>query len=516
MVFLLACVLALDTADLGSIGAIAGKLEHSLALSNTQLGLLAAAPSICSALATVPMGVVVDRSRRVRLLWITMLAWSVIEAISGASQSFATLLALRVALGAATAAATPAVASLVGDLFPGSERGRIWGMILSGELIGSAFGYLVAGEVATLGSGSWGYAFYALAVPSFLAAMAVRRGLVEPARGGRGRLRPGATEFITGDDAAPARGTATCSDEFDETKAQEKVEEQRISPRPALVLRSDPEAMGLWRATIYILRIRTNLVLIAASALGYFYFTGVTTFGLVYFQGRYHLAHAPATLLLMLLGIGGLVGVLVGGRLADRWLERGNVDSRIIVGAGSFALAALFFLPGLLAARVVISLPLFILAAAAFGARNPPLDAARLDIMHHRLWGRAEAIRMLLRRSMTAAAPIVFGLIADRLAVPRAHASPGGAHGFGANANAQGLRLAFLVLLITLVLGGILTYLATRTYPSDVATALASESETTSDGGEARSDGLPDRSPLGCARARTGGRRSWLRHKTPG
>jgi MFS family permease len=485
VVLLLACVLGLDTADLGSVGAIAGKLEHSLALSNTELGLLAATPSICSALATVPMGVLVDRSPRVRLLWITMLTWSVAEMLSGAAQSFAMLLLIRVALGAATAAATPAVASLVGDLFPARERARIWGLILGGELVGAAFGYLIAGEAATLGSGSWRYAFYALALPSFLGAVAVRRWLPEPARGGRSRLRPGATRFVTAADAAPGRGPAGESDAFEETKAQEKVAEKGMAPVQALVLRSDPEAMSLWRATTYILRIRTNLVLIAASALGYFYFTGVTTFGLVYFQGRYHLAHGTATLLVMLVGVGGLVGVLVGGRLADRWLERGNVNSRIIVAAGSFALAALFFLPGLLTASVAISLPLFMLAGIAFGARNPPLDAARLDIMHHRLWGRAEAVRTLLRRSMTAAAPVVFGLIADQLAVPQAHASPSGAHGFAANTSAQGLRLAFLVLLITLALGGILTYVATRTYPRDVATGLASEAQTRSDDGEA-------------------------------
>jgi MFS family permease len=480
VVFLLACVLGLDMADLGSVGAIAGRLEHSLALSNTQLGLLAAAPSVCSALATVPMGVLVDRTVRVRLLWITMLAWSTAEALSGFSQSFLMLLVIRLLLGVATAAAFPAVASLVGDLFPGGERGRIWGLILSGELIGAAFGYLIAGEAATLGSGSWRYAFSVLAVPGLLGAVAVRRWLPEPVRGGRSCLRPGATRFIAAGDISPdTADAAQCEEQFEETKAQEQVEEQRVAPIAGLVLDSDPGAMRLWRATVYTLRVRTNLVLIIASALGYFYFTGVSTFGLVLFEGRYGLAHSLATLLLMLVGAGGLVGVIAGGRLADRWLERGNVNSRIIVGAASFALAALLFLPGLLSRTVAVSLPLFILTGIAFGARNPPLDAARLDIMHHRLWGRAEAIRTLLRRTATAAAPIVFGLVADALA-RGVHSGSNDAHGFGANASAHGLQLAFLILLATLALGGALTLIATRTYPRDVATALASEAETTS------------------------------------
>jgi hypothetical protein len=76
----------------------------------------------------------------------------------------------------------------------------------------------------------------------------------------------------------------------------------------------------------------------------------------------------------------------------------GRLNSRIIVGAASFCLAALLFLPGLMAGALAVSLPLFILTGVAFGARTPPLDAARLDIMRHRLWGRAEAVRTFLRR----------------------------------------------------------------------------------------------------------------------
>jgi MFS family permease len=435
---------------------------------------------------TLPMGVLVDWSTRVRLLWISMFAWAAGEGLSGLSDSFEMLLLIRIGLGATTAAALPAVASLVGDLFPGGERGRIWGLILSGELIGAAFGYVIAGEAATVGSGSWRYAFYVLAVPSFLGALTVRSWLPEPARGGRGALPRGSTRFITAPDAPSGAGAPPGDDEFHASKAQETVEERRVAPARSRVLHHDPEAMSLWGAACYILRIPTNVVLIIASALGYFYFTGVTTFGLVYFEERYNVAHGTATLLMALLGAGGLVGVIVGGRMANSRLRQGDVNSWIVMGALSFALAAVLFLPGPLSTRVAISLPLFILAGAAFGARNPPLDAARLDSMHHRLWGRAEAVRTLLRRTMTAGAPILFGLLADQLVRPRAHLAPGDAHGFGANANANGLHLAFLILLVTLALGGILTFLATRTYARDTATALASEAETASDGHSTR------------------------------
>jgi MFS family permease len=74
------------------------------------------------------------------------------------------------------------VASLTDDLFPGAERGRIFGYILSGELIGAAFGFLVSGDVAAVLS--WRYSFWVLAVPGVALAVAISRLLPEPARGG--------------------------------------------------------------------------------------------------------------------------------------------------------------------------------------------------------------------------------------------------------------------------------------------------------------------------------------------
>jgi predicted MFS family arabinose efflux permease len=100
--------------------------------------------------------------------------------------------------------------------------------------------------------------------------------------------------------------------------AQRRVEDLGVEPNEGLVLHENPARMGAWTATRYVLRIPTNLVLIASSALGYFYLTGVQTFGVVYFRGEYGVSQSPASLLLVLIGAGGLVGVVLGGRLADR------------------------------------------------------------------------------------------------------------------------------------------------------------------------------------------------------
>lgn len=261
--------------------------------------------------------------------------------------------------------------------------------------------------------------------------------------------------------------------------AQRKIDEQNVPPDPDLVLHADPTRMTLWKAARYVLRVRTNVILIVASALGYFYFTGVQTFGLVLFSGRYGVSRAAATLLLGILGAGALVGVIAGGRLADRLVHRGKVNGRIIVGGMSYMLAAAAFLVALIGHSLWFSMPFYIGAAAAFAARNPALDAARLDVMHHALWGRAEAVRTSLRRVVVAMAPLLFGVLADLLASSRGRSTT--QHGFGANASVEGLWWAFLLLLAALALSGLLTLRALRTYPRDVATAVASEDATRSE-----------------------------------
>src|SRR5919199_1937881 len=71
-----------------------------------------------------------------------------------------------------------------------AERGRIYGYIISGELIGSAIGFAVTGGIAAL---SWRAAFVILALPAFVLGWLVFK-LPEPARGGASPLASPAAE----------------------------------------------------------------------------------------------------------------------------------------------------------------------------------------------------------------------------------------------------------------------------------------------------------------------------------
>ncbi|WP_169733704.1 MFS transporter [Mycobacterium genavense] len=206
------------------MGALVVPLTQSLHINNIQVGLLVTVSTGVGAVATLLAGPLADRTVRVRLLWIALLVCSAAMALSAASPSYGWLLACRVALGAGIAVSGPVVASLVGDYFRPAERGRVYGLVLAGEGTCTAIGLLVAGE---LGAISWRLGFGWLAGVGFLLSIAVATLLREPLRASR---LGGRTQH------SPAR--------------------------------------SVWRELRWVLSIRTNVVLIAASSFGYFFSTG--------------------------------------------------------------------------------------------------------------------------------------------------------------------------------------------------------------------------------------------------
>ncbi|MFC4010097.1 MFS transporter [Nonomuraea purpurea] len=462
VIAMLACVLALVAADQGTIGAVGPQIKQSLGITNTELGSLSAVTAAAGALAVLPIGVLTDRVRRVRFLTVCVGLWSVAMLLGGLADSLTWLLLSRAALGALTAAGGPTVVSLVGDFFPAAERARIYGFILGGEMLGVGFGLVVGGALAELVS--WRAAFWFLALLGVVFAFVIARKLPEPKRGGQSRLFPGA-RTMKPKPAGEERGGA--GREHDDA-ARRAVRRRGIGPDPALVLRRDPVRMPLWQATRYVLRIRTNVVLIVASVIGYFFFAGLRTFAVVFIGEQYGIGQAALTGLIPLIGLGALLGVLSGGRVADRLTRRGYISARMVVPAVAYVTAAVFFVPGLLTTSMAIALPFLFVAAASLSAANPPLDAARLDVVHFRLWGRAESVRTFLRVGAEAVAPLTFGLLADAL-------GPDG------TTSGQGLRDAFLIMLVPLAANAVVLLRGRNSYPRDVATAAASERLTGAD-----------------------------------
>jgi MFS family permease len=482
-VVLLACVLALAGADTATVGAAAEPLRRALGISNTDIGLLVTVSSLVGALFSLPFGVLADRMRRTWILGLALLTWGAAMLWSATASSFGQLLLTRACLGAVTAAAGPVAASLVGDWFPGSERGRIYGFVLTGELVGAGVGFAVTGDIAAL---SWRAAFVILALPAFVLTWFIFK-IPEPVRGGSGALRPeppvskppagqpgaglggaglggaglgGAGLGGAGLGGEPATGgpghaaaALPPAEPPPPPDPQTLARSKGIQPDPRLIGQAH-RGMGFIAAVRYALAVRTNVALIISSACGYYFLAGVQTFGTEFVSGQYHVADVFANLLLLVVGGGAVVGVLVSGPVSDMMLRRGHLNARITVGAIAATATTVLFIPALITHSVLTALPYVVLAGAALSAQNPPIDAARLDIMPSWLWGRAEGIRTFLRTAAQALAPVLFGAVS-------------GLFGGGTS----GLRTTFAIMLLPLAAAAFFLYRARRSYPADLVTA---------------------------------------------
>jgi MFS family permease len=475
-------VLALSSAQIATVGAVAPQLEHSLHIGNTKIGLLNSVALLIGAVAVLPVGLLVDRFRRIPMLAVSMVLWSLATIAGAIASSYSLLLLSRVGLGAVAATAGPAIASLTGDYFPSRERARVYGYILSGEIAGTAAGFIVSGTLASLFS--WRVAFFVLALPGFVLARSLWRTVPEPQRGGQSRLQPGTLDLAdppAGADGAEGDAGAGPAVDEDQDLAREAALRRGIEPNPELILDRDPDSMSLAEAVRYVMRIPTNMLLIISSSLGYFFFAGLQTFALVFMRGHYHTSQATATLVLGALVVGSLIGTLVSGPVTDLLTRHGRFEARVWVPAVCDLAAAAVLIPGLLSSSLSSAIWFDVAGAALISAANPPLDAARLDIMPPGLWGRAESTRTFLRSLAQALAPLIFGAVADLIAGFVPPQAPIGTHAHAAvsSATGTGLQICFLIMLVTLAGAGVILLRARHTYPTDVATAAASWSAPT-------------------------------------
>ena len=436
IIVIMACVLALNSADSATVGAAATQLRSALHIDNADIGILVAVSSLVAAAASIPFGIVADRWRRTRVLGFTIVTWGGAMLWSATAGSFSELLWSRLFLGMGTAAAGPIVASLIGDYFDSSERGRIYSYILTGELAGAGIGFAITGDIAAI---SWRAAFVALALPALYLAWKVLH-LPEPERGEQDPLRSMGDELL------------------EPTDAQRLAEERGIRPDHSRILGPEVRHMGIIEAGRAVLAIRTNVTLIVASACGYFYLSGIETFAVEYVKEQYGVDQALANLLLFVLGAGAVGGVVLAGNLSDRLLQRGLLTSRVVVPGIAAILASFLFLPAILTRSTITAMPYLTAAAFMLAAQNPPIDAGRLDIVPPLLWGRAEGIRTALRTAAQSLAPPIFGFMSNSVL----------GHG------RKGLQLTFTITLVLLFASGVILLRAVRTYPSDVATASAS------------------------------------------
>lgn len=155
--------------------------DECLDITDAQMGfLLGPAFSLTSVFASLPIGYIADRKKRVRILLIGMVVWSSATLVSAFSQNFYQLAVLRMVLGLGAAAVNPTAFSLLSDYFPPNYRNTVMSTFQSTVYIGQDIG-LLTGIIAQ--ETSWRISFFILGLPGLILALPFFFTVWEPARG---------------------------------------------------------------------------------------------------------------------------------------------------------------------------------------------------------------------------------------------------------------------------------------------------------------------------------------------
>ncbi len=278
------------------IGGVGEGIRREWGLSDTALGLLGTVFTLLYAVVGLPLGRLSDKRARNRILAGGVFVWSLLTAASGVARNFSQLIVARLGVGVGEATCSPASTSLLGDLFPTSARGRamaVWmlGLPLGLGLANGAGGWIVQ---------HWGWrpAFFVAAIPGLLCAVAALY-MREPKRG---------------------------------TVEAHAIGDRRRDGNPYMLVLGTP----------------TLLWIIASGALHNFNMYALGAF-VSPFVIRFH-KMSPQTagwIAAAVYGFSGIVGLTIGGALADRLYQK-RVDGRLIVGTVGVAICAPLMFLGLM------------------------------------------------------------------------------------------------------------------------------------------------------------------------
>ena len=171
----------LHSVDRFVISVVIEPIKHEFGLSDTQLGALGGiAHALAYSLFVLPVGWLLDRTNRVRLLSLALGIWSVLTMLGALAVGYWSMFLLRMGVGAGEAATSPSIQSLISSLFPTRLRASAMGVVFSGVAIGTGLIFAIGGTVAD--NFGWRYVFLVAGLPGVLLAIVMWIFLREPPR----------------------------------------------------------------------------------------------------------------------------------------------------------------------------------------------------------------------------------------------------------------------------------------------------------------------------------------------
>jgi MFS transporter, Spinster family, sphingosine-1-phosphate transporter len=329
--------------------AVAPLIQTEFHLSYTQVGLLGSSFLLVYAVAALPFGYWADRGVRRTVVGIGVTVWSLATLFTGFARNFVQLFVSRAILGIGEASYYPAGTSLLSDYFPKNQRGRVMSIWGAGSTLGIAVGFAGGGYIAE--KFGWRNAFFFAAVPGILFAL-LAFAMREPLRG-----------------SVEERGPAV-----------ERTQEANM------------------RTFLGLMRIPTLRATILSQTVLYFVLASNAFWLPTVLVNRFDLSISRANLVAgAVLVLGGLIGTLAGGWIADR-LALKNPAAYLQVGIVGFLVGAVFIAISLVAplsiGPIPVFIPAFLLAVICLYLYSGPFTAVAQNVVSPAL--RASAVTMLL------------------------------------------------------------------------------------------------------------------------
>lgn len=399
------------------MGALAELIRKEWALNDALLGTLGTAFILMYAAVGLPLGRLADTWSRRKILAGGVGIWSILTAVSGLAPSFGWMFVSRLGVGVGEASCAPAANSLIGDLFPPRRRALALSIFMLGLPLGTFLCYRLSGLIAS--AYTWRHAFYFACIPGLILGLLALK-LPEPVRG--------ATEEKT-----------------------LQVSLNQSSP--------------FWQ----VLAIPTILWIIVSGALHNFNMYAINSF-LPAFLMRTHLMSLKeaANISSIVLGAVGILGLIGGGWIADRWSRR-RKDAKLLLSALCCGLAAPCIF---LALNQPPGATLFFMLLMGTGIMlmfvyYSGVYASIQEVIPANLRGTAMALYFFAMYLLGASfGPVITGLLSDHFA--RRAMQAAGAVELSEQFKAIGLHHAMYIIPILGVALAVVLFAASRTVKKDI------------------------------------------------
>lgn len=358
VVLLLMLAYVLSFVDRQILNLLVGPIRSDLGISDTQMSLLMGLSfAVFYTLCGIPLARWADHGNRSRLIIGGVLVWSLATALCGFAQRYVHLLLARIGVGVGEAALSPAAYSLICDYFPREQRATAISVYSMGIYIGSGMAFLIGGLVIKLaGSGA------PVTIPLL------------------GEMRPWQSVFVVLGIAGVVFSALLL---LLREPARQQATHVPMSVRDS--------ASALWQQRRLLLGHNFGFAFAALAA--YACAAWIPSFFI-----RVHGWTAPQVGVTygIIMTVFGTLGVLSGGRLADRWLRMGITDAtlRVALGATLLAIPVVAFTLQVSSARVATWLlcPAVFLLSVPFGVG----PAALQEVVPSMLRGQASALSLLV------------------------------------------------------------------------------------------------------------------------